>query len=150
MGSGSLGSQNTVVAGHRAPDFRGCPPGLVKKSRPPQVVHDNPRKVLRSFCELKSGMTFREPLTFLGLSLFPCKWRVYLPIFTSRPFEDFGGVHGALCLSGESLPPYSAGGAGRGPRKAQRLAPVPQESPQGQVGARVPTCALHKASVLTS
>ena len=82
-----------------------------------------------------SGMTFRKPLTFLGLGLFPCKWRIYLPIFTSRPFEDFGGVHGALCLSGESLPPYSAGGAGRGPQEGPAIGPGAPGVPPGSDGS---------------
>lgn len=43
-----------------------------------------------------SEMTFREPLIFLDLGLYTCKWRVYLPVFTSGPFEDSACV----CVSG--------------------------------------------------
>ena len=82
-----------------------------------------------------SGMTFREPLIFLSLGLLPCKWRVYLPVFTSRPLEDFGGVCGALCLIGESLAPYSAGGAGRGSQERPAIGPGSPRVPLGSGGS---------------
>ena len=69
MGSASLGSQDTVVAGHRAQPSGAALLGSKETTSPT----GGPRKVLRSFCGLMRGMTFREPLTFLGLGLFPCK-----------------------------------------------------------------------------